>query len=146
MIETLLTVFSGGAAGVVGSVLGKAAGYFEKKQEMEARREEYSHELKLLELQMKDASEQRENEAAFEARKASYSHDASAGETYKWIAAILRLVRPVLTLLLITLTAIVYMNATEEVRADVAAQVIFLTGMTISWWFGDRYKPGTLKR
>lgn len=143
MIETLLTVFSGGAAGVVGSVIGKAAGYFEKKQEMESRREEYAHELKLLELQMKDASEARENEVAMEARKASYQHDASAGETYRWVATVLRLVRPVLTVVLLILTAIIYTKATEAVRADIAAQVIFLTGMTISWWFGDRYKrPG----
>jgi hypothetical protein len=44
--------------------------------------------------------------------------------------------------MLIILTAILFFNLSENGRDEIASQVIFLTGMSISWWFGDRYKGG----
>lgn len=146
-METLMTALFGGATGILGTVVGKVAGYFEKKQELEMARENNKHELALQEMQISARAQELESEAAIAEmanasamRTASYEHDASYGKPYRWVVTLLRLVRPILTIMLIVLTAILFFNLSEEGQDEIASQVIFLTGMAISWWFGDRYK------
>ena len=148
-METIMTALFGGATGIIGTVIGKAAGYFEKKQEMEILKENNKHELSLQEMQISARAQELESEAVIaetkafsEMRSASYDRDASYGKPYRWVITLLRLVRPILTIMLIILTAILFFNLSENGRDEIASQVIFLTGMSISWWFGDRYKGG----
>ena len=148
-METLMTALFGGATGILGTLVGKVAGYFEKKQELELMKESYKHELALQELNMSARAQELESEAAIAEmnnaaamRSASYEHDASYGKPYRWVITLLRLVRPILTIMLIILTCILFFQLSESGQDEIASQVIFLTGMAISWWFGDRYKGG----
>lgn len=148
-METLMTALFGGATGILGTLVGKVAGYFEKKQELEIMKESYKHELALQELNISARAQELESEAAIaemnnaaSMRSASYEHDASYGKPYRWVITLLRLVRPMLTIMLIILTGVLFFQLSEAGQDEIASQVIFLTGMAISWWFGDRYKGG----
>ena len=148
-MDSILTVLFGGATGIIGTLVGKVAGYFEAKQKLELTREEFKQELALQELNMKARAGEMENEqaiaevAAFTStRQASYKHDSDMGKPYRWVVTLLRLIRPLLTLSLIALTGILFFQLGEEGQDSIATQVIFLTGMAVSWWFGDRYKGG----
>ena len=152
VMETILTALLGGGTGILGTVIGKVATYFEKKQDMEMRLAEFAHEARLQEMQMASDQLERESEQAIQematyasTRKASYQHDDSYGKPYRWVITVLRLVRPFLTVLLIALTTLIFFNLAEGDRDEVASQVVFLTGMAISWWFGDRY-TGSAKK
>lgn len=151
-MEAILTALLGGGTGILGTVIGKVSTYFEKKQDMEMRLAEFAHEARLQEMQMASDQLERENEKAIQetatyqaTRQASYKHDDSYGKPYRWVITVLRLVRPFLTVLLIALTAIIFFNLPGDGRDAIANQVVFLTGMAISWWFGDRY-TGSAKK
>lgn len=148
-MDAILTALFGGATGILGTVVGKVAGYFEAKQKLELTREEFKQELALQELNIQARAAEMENEqviaeaATFATtRQASYDHDNQYGTPYRWVITLLRLIRPLLTLSLIVLTGILFFQLSTEGQDDIAAQVIFLTGMAVSWWFGDRYKGG----
>jgi|DEB0MinimDraft_3_1074331.scaffolds.fasta_scaffold256312_1 hypothetical protein len=146
MIETLASALLGGGAGILGTVVGKVFGWLETREKRANMKLEHEHEARLLELQMQGRREESESEARLAEintsaamRTASYAHDSSSGETYRWVAATLRLVRPVLTCALIVTTAcIVFFLEDVAAVVDVANQVVFLTTMAVSWWFGDR--------
>lgn len=148
-MDAIFTALFGGATGILGTVVGKVAGFFEAKQKLELTREEFKHELALQELNIQARSAEMESEqiiaeaATFATtRQASYDHDSAYGKPYRWVVTLLRLIRPLLTLSLIVLTGILFFQLGQEGQADIASQVIFLTGMAVSWWFGDRYKGG----
>lgn len=140
VVETLITAIAGGGTGLIGSVIGRIAGYFEEKQKLKRLEVELSHELKLQEMQQVENREERESEqyiADVEAQTStlvsSYEHDASFGN------AALRWVRPLLTIGLIIGTVWVYHTLPNEVtKSDVALQIVYFTGVAISWWFADR--------
>jgi len=152
MVETIVAGLFGGATGLLGSVISKVASYFELKQKIKLREVEFRHEMALAQLQVEARAAELEAEAEIAeqktwgaARTASYSHDASYGRPSTWVATLLRLVRPTLTIMLIVLTAFVFFNAPNETQYHVAQQIIFLAGMAVSWWFGDRYKSNAKK-
>jgi len=152
VMETILTALLGGSTGILGTVIGKVATYFERKQDMEMRLAEFAHEARLQEMQMASDQLERESEQAIQematyqaTRAQSYKHDDAYGKPYRWVITLLRLVRPLLTVLLIALTAVLFFNLDQGGKNDIAQQVIFLTGMAISWWFGDRY-TGSAKK
>ena len=144
MLDLLLNVLTGGGLGLLGSIVSKVLGLFEAAQKRKDRQLEFQHELKLLELQSKERSVEREfelslaQEATFGAmRTASYQHDESYGANS--FTAWLRWVRPALTLLLIVLTAVVFFSTTDfGVRAEIANAVVVMAMMALTWWFGDR--------
>lgn len=137
VIEALLGVITGGA----GSWISKGLGIWEKKQEHE-------HELRLLDIQRKMRQSETESEmaiaqeAAFaDMRQASYQHDMSAGDTSRWVRNTLRMVRPVLTLLLIVLVCVIWMTIGKEdavVKLQIIDGVLFMASAALAWWFGDR--------
>ncbi len=152
VIDTILAVLTGGATGLVGTIIGKVAGYFEFKQKMEFTRLQYGQEVELQKLQHTARVVELESEraihevsAAAKTRSASYRHDASYGQVTKWMITALRAVRPLLTFALILMTTVVYFEADLGTRILVTDQILFLTGMSVSWWFGDR-SPAYKKR
>ncbi|MCO6440295.1 MAG: hypothetical protein J5I81_04245 [Nitrococcus mobilis] len=144
MLDLLLNVLTGGGLGLLGSIVSKVLGLFEAAQKRKDRAMAFAHELKLLELQSRERSVEREHELAIaqEAtwagiRTASYEHDESYGTN--GFTAWLRWVRPALTLLLIALTAVVFFSTTDfGVRAEIANAVVVMAMMALTWWFGDR--------
>ena len=75
-------------------------------------------------------------------RTAAYQHDASYGETPMWCSALLRLVRPVVTFLLMGMSAYIYYKAYEfgdwTTTKMLAEEVVFMCSLAITFWFGSR--------
>jgi len=145
MFELLGTVLTGGATGIIGSVIGKAFSFLDAWQEEKKADSEHGRTIELLELQNKLGAEESEREMAItqskidaDSRVASYSHDSMAGTGSLWCSNLLRLVRPVLTFSLIILVGILYFKAVPEGRATIEASVIYLCSSSCLWWFGDR--------
>ncbi|MFC3231258.1 hypothetical protein ACFOGJ_28680 [Marinibaculum pumilum] len=146
MIEMLFSALFGGATGLIGTLVGKVFGWLELREKRKTLVLEQAHELALFdrqaELRQTELESERvlaETEAWRSARVASYSHDGAAGESYRWVAAVLRLVRPALTLTLLLLTGWVVMRVTDlGLRAEVSSQIVYLAAMAVAWWFGDR--------
>ncbi len=145
-----LDAAAGGVFGIIGTTLGRLAGYFERKQTFTHEVQRWSHEYKLHELQMAANQQEAELELAIAAQQGSWAGleasikaDAAIGEASKWVMNLLRLVRPVLTLLLWLITGWIF--AVTQEGSIVEAAVFAATAATL-WWFGDRApKPVTVK-
>lgn len=137
VIEAILGVLSGG----LGSWVSKGIGYFEKRQD-------FQHELKLLEMQMATKKAETESELliAEEAsistlRQASYTHDSDSGKVSRWVSNTLRLTRPVLTIFLIVLVGCIWFTVGNEdasVKLQIIEGVLYMASAALAWWFGDR--------
>ena len=144
MLDLLLNVLTGGGLGLLGSIVSKVLGLFEAAQKRKDRVIDHAHELALLRLQGEQRVVEREHELAIAqestfgaVRAASYQHDESYGSN--GASAWLRWVRPVLTLMLIALTAVVYFTTTDlGARGDISSAVTVMAMMALTWWFGDR--------
>ncbi len=137
-----LDAAAGGAFGIIGTALGRIAGYFERKQEFRHEQARWIHEYKLHELQMQARAHETEMELAITAQrgswdglKASIQADRTTGKASLWVINILRLVRPTLTLLLWLITGWIF--AVTQNGSIVEAAVFAATAATL-WWFGDR--------
>jgi hypothetical protein len=137
--EILGLVFGGGATGLLGTLFGRVAGYYEKKQTFE-------HELALLDKQASMRMAEMENEAAIadsnaamQIRTASYAHDTGTGKPSRWVVNTLRLVRPALTAYLIFLVTMIFFATKDgNIVEQVVATALYLATSSITWWFGDR--------
>ena len=142
LINLGLNAAAGGAFGIIGTVLGRVAGFFERGQSFKQEQARWAHELDLHKLQMQMRVQETELELALAAQQgswqglqASIDAEASIGRASLWVVNTLRLVRPILTLLLWVITAWIF-TATQE-SAIVEAAVFAATAATL-WWFGDR--------
>lgn len=137
-----LDAVAGGVFGIIGTTLGRAAGYFERQQSFKQEALRWGHEYKLHELQILAKSQETEMELAiagqqgsWEGLAASINADAALGAASQWVINTLRLVRPTLTLLLWLITGWIF--AVTQNGAIVEAAVFAATAATL-WWFGDR--------
>lgn len=138
MVE-LLVALAGGGTGLLGSLFGRVAGFFERKQKMKEKELDYAHELNVQALNMQEASQERESEERIvqsvqdtKVVTASYKHDASYGES------LLRWVRPALTFILMILAAVVYLTMDDADKTQIGVQILYLTTLSVTWWFADR--------
>ncbi|MEQ9507108.1 MAG: hypothetical protein RLO80_12655 [Hyphomonas sp.] len=135
----------GGVFGLLGTVIGRIAGFFERRQENVQERARWTHEAAVIELQMKvRASELAGQESlaqtsgAWEGLAASMAAEASIGESYRWVNAVRALTRPLLTLLLWLITGLVYLGAAAEAKSGIVETTTFAATAATLWWFGDR--------
>lgn len=155
-----MSLLAGPATGLFGSlvsnIFGGIAGYFKRKQELQAQKLQQDHETNLLQMNISARGQEMENEqmiaqmaAAADMLAASYQHDASYGPVSTKVAAVLRFVRPVLTLLLLILTGTIYFTSldaatitvgeeTMTIKDKVVMSVLFMTEAAVFWWFADR--------
>tara|TARA_Y100001951_G_C11277779_1_gene263129 strand:- start:487 stop:942 length:456 start_codon:yes stop_codon:yes gene_type:complete len=147
MFDIIASVLTGGATGIIGSLIGTVGRFFEKKQQLKEMTLQFDQEYKLQELQISSHREEAESERAIaelqaesEIKTASYAHDASYGITTLTIASILRFVRPVLTFLLLAFTVYIFWEVSENpsIVHELSNQIMFLTTTAVAWWFGDR--------
>lgn len=144
MVEAILAAMAGGGTGLVGSLLGRVAGFFEDRQKIKRLQIELAHELKLQELQNAQRVIEREHELSVVSAQeytaglvASYGHDSSYNDS------LLRWVRPLLTALLILCSFGVYATVKDLATVnDVAKMIIYYTGTAVAWWFADRSGRG----
>ncbi len=151
MFGLITSVLTGGATGLVGSLLSKGIGLFEAAQKRKDRALEFEQELKLLDKQAALRTAETENELAIanaetaaSLREASYRHDSGMGKPHRWVVDVLRMVRPILTLFLLVLVGIIYMTANDlAMKAGIIDSVLFMASSAVTWWFGDRSLKGT---
>lgn len=146
MFDILLSVLTGGATGILGSILGKLFSFAdawiaEKKATADHERTKDMHRLQ-AELRSKELENELtivEAQVSGELRTASYAHDRSIAIGYPWVGAVLRMVRPILTVGLIILVWYIYYTTLDlGLQAEITASSIYMCSTAVLWWFGDR--------
>ena len=135
----------GGIFGLIGTIIGRAAGYFEQRQHQAHERARWAHEGKLLELQMQAHREETEAEerlaetaGSWQGLTASLQAEAAIGASYAWVNAVRALTRPVLTFLLWLITWLVFVGSEAAARGEIVETATFAATAATLWWFGDR--------
>ena len=137
-----LDAAAGGVFGLIGTALGRVAGFFERRDENSQERARWVHEYRLHELNMKARAQESEIEIELAAQagswgglNASINAEAKIGSASKWVIDVLRLVRPSLTFLLWIITAGIFLKTQNQAIAEAA---VFAATAATLWWFGDR--------
>ncbi|MEZ5954257.1 MAG: hypothetical protein R3C13_08145 [Hyphomonas sp.] len=135
----------GGLFGLVGTLIGRAAGVIEARQAQAHERARWAHEGELLRLQMQARTAESESElrlaeasGAWAGLAASLAAEAAIGESYKWVNAVRALTRPALTVLLWAITCAVFAGADAAGREGIVETTTFAATAATLWWFGDR--------
>lgn len=138
---------TGGLFGLLGNLAGKVVGLFESRQSFAQKKDEWTHEERLLELQMKAKAAESEQQLSVTATSGSWSGlaeslkaETALGAGYAWVDAVRALVRPALTLGLggFLCAAFFALPAGDAMRAEMSNSLIFAAVTALSWWFGDR--------
>jgi hypothetical protein len=129
ILELIFNAASGGLVGILGQFL---VGW------MESRRLDADSRRKIAEIQAIAAA--KADEAALQAFTAAQNAAAPAENAPAWCAAVLTLVRPALTLLLLSFAVFVYYTATPAVRADITGETLACAFGAVWFWFGSRYQ------
>ena len=138
MWDVIGTVLTGGATGIIGTVIGKAFSFVDSWQKEKAADKEHTRSIELYKLQSEELEGQMQV-AEISLRAASYAHDQSAGVASPWAVNVLRMVRPVITGGLILLVGIIYFRTDDLLQQNVIIQsVIYMASSATLWWFGDR--------
>jgi len=145
MLDAILSIATGGASGLIGSIISKGFSIFDNIQEEKKSQREHERTIEMHRLDAELRSVEHENEKAIveistaaDMRTAAYTHDSSVGKTSRWCTNALRLVRPVLTFSLIGLTGAIYFSSGDAGRLTIETSVVFMLGASIAFWFGDR--------
>ncbi|MAK62638.1 MAG: hypothetical protein CMK09_16840 [Ponticaulis sp.] len=138
----------GGVFGVVGTVLGRVAGYFEAQQQHVFDKSRWQHETEMvrLNLEVGQAKSEAEQELAslqgsWAGLRSSLEAEVSLTSSYPLVNAIRALTRPALTLLLWVITALVFFNVETDMKARIVETSVFAATAATLWWFGDRTGP-----
>jgi hypothetical protein len=141
------SAFGGGLFGLLGNVASKVIGLYEARQTFAQKKEEWGHEERLLDMQMKAKAAETEQELAVTAASGSWGGlteslkaETAIGSTYAWVNAVRALVRPALTLSLsgFLCAAFFALPEADPGRAAVTDSLVFAAVTAIVWWFGDR--------
>lgn len=145
MIGLAASAAGGGIFGLVGTALGRVAGFFERRQEHAHQRARWVHESELLKLEMTARVKATEGEIAlaesagsWAGLKASMEADAAIGESYGWVSAVRGLTRPMLTFLLWLIAAAIFMASDADGQRQITETATFAATAATLWWFGDR--------
>jgi len=162
---------SGGIFGFLGGIGSTIAKYFQENQRQNWKREEWKYELELLKMQREEAELEREHDLAIVAQEGSFTalntSLASEGRmtASPWANNVRTLFRPFLTLILCSISALVFYEimiaiqegqgmfaslfTNEEMRDLIRYMVytIFFAASTAAlWWFAERsFAPPGLK-
>jgi hypothetical protein len=158
MLDLVMSVLTGGATGLIGTVISGGMKFFENKQK-------HGHELAIMEMEIKQMGveaqiakdvaelemEGKDRTAAWAALEASYKESTSRMSTGDsgWLVAVdvvRGLMRPVITLgLLIMIGAIYFTVAVDLVGPDGTPMRVFIINIVlyvgttaVLWWFGTR--------
>lgn len=139
------SAMGGGIFGLIGTGIGRVAGYFENKQANKHETARWAHDIQLLELQTAAQREQTEADIALSESKGSWAGltasmqaEASIGDSYLWVNAVRGLTRPFLTLLLWIITLMIFLYTAPENRENIINTATFAATAATLWWFGDR--------
>lgn len=135
----------GGVFGLIGTVIGRAAGILERRQDHSQDRARWAQEAAMLDAQMRAGAAATEWQirlsdvaGAWRGLAASMEAEAAIGDSYRWVNAVRGLTRPMLTLLLWLITGLAYLGAGAEARGTIVETATFAAKAATLWWFGDR--------
>lgn len=149
----------GGVTGVVGRVMGIFEAREKRKDrvlEIAHEKDSWAHELVLQAEQARERRAETEDElkiraAALEAadREGSWegltasiaAQAALAGKSYRWVDAVVALMRPSITAgLFVALVAIYFADRLSSVNLNktIVETLAFSAATALAWWFGDR--------
>ena len=135
----------GGVFGLIGTVIGRAAGLIERRQDNAQERARWAHDAAMQQARMREMVAATEAQikladaaGAWRGLAASMEAEAAIADSYRWVNAVRALTRPLLTLLLWIITGLVYLGATTEARAGIVETATFAATAATLWWFGDR--------
>lgn len=155
VIGGLTSVAGGGLLGLAGTLFKGVIGIFAEAEKRRQRKQEMDHEIAVMTLQGSLAKDQAEadwrrevSKQEGEARTASYSYAQISGPVWVWVASVVTLMRPVLTLYLVALVSVIgyklffgtplpYVNV-SVMTVEILDTIIFLSTTALTWWFGDR--------
>lgn len=150
MLDLLMTALTGGATGILGTILGKVFSIGESFVKEREKDKEHQRTMELTRLQYELRSQEKELEheiamdgAAVNLRVASYEHDSKTGRASQWVVDLLRLVRPALTAVLVVLTGVIFFwtdNAGQQ--ESIIQSILYMTSSAVLWWWGDRMTQG----
>ncbi len=141
------SAFGGGLFGLLGNIAGKVVGIFESRQAFAQKKEEWTHEERLLDLQMKAKAAENEQALSLAAASGSWSglveslkSEAGIGASFTWVNAVRALVRPALTLGLGAFLCAAFFASPpgDAARNEMSNSLIFAAVTALTWWFGDR--------
>lgn len=138
----------GGLFGLIGTTLGRVAGYFEKRQSIAHEERRWRYEAERIQLQHGAAAQQADThlaqthaEGRWSGLSASLDAEAAIAESYAWVSAIRALTRPSLTLLLWGIATVIWFSADSAERVNIVETATFAATAATLWWFGDRAVP-----
>jgi hypothetical protein len=158
MLDLLMGVLSGGVTGLIGTVISGGMKFFENKQK-------HGHELAIMDMEIKQMHveaeiakdiaelemEGKDRTAAWAALGASYKESTSRMSTGDsgWLIAVdvvRGLMRPVITLGLLILMAVIYFTVAQDmagpegipVQVTIIQTVLYVGTTAVLWWFGTR--------
>lgn len=142
LVSVGLDAVAGGIFGLIGTGLGRVAGFFERRDENVQEQARWTHEYRLHELNMQARAQESEIEIELAAQagswaglSASIAAEAGSGKASLWVINLLRLVRPSLTFMLWIITAGIFLQTQDQAIAESA---VFAATAATLWWFGDR--------
>lgn len=145
MEELIGAAAGGGIFGLIGTFAGRALNIWERREDRADRRIQNAHELVLIDAQSRLRAQETEGEIVRLQTQGSYTglaeslrHDASIGETSKWVNNIRSLVRPTMTLALGSLLGALAFVGVGEMQMTAVEAVVFSSVTAVTWWFGDR--------
>ena len=173
--EIIGAIFGGGATGLLGSLVNSVGDYFKI-------REKHRHDEKMAEVETEHLKMEIERDVVIAKQEAAAEMETAAAETqaesYKsdaraylpagsvkdsagiaWLMAVVDfmrgLVRPVLTLFLVVISWLIYLQTSQILAATGPAMdpeqaynliriiiigLLYLTFTAVGWWFGSRSK------
>ena len=146
MMDMIFSVLTGGATGILGSVLGKVFNFADVFIEERRAKGEHERTIEMHRVQSELRADELESELAIvqeqsagAAQVASYAMMTGVEVPYPWVAAILRLMRPLLTVMLVGIVWYIYASSDDLAQQETIIQsVIYMSSTAVLWWFGDR--------
>ena len=151
MLDSVLAILTGGATGVLGTVLNFGTKWLEDrarhKRELDLRRldvelaaTEAASAERIVAVEAESERDQAEWAAMQESiRDAGREWSTDGHWLLVWTEAVRRLTRPGLTLLFVTLTGAIYFTIADgAIEARVVDTVLYLATASTLWWFGAR--------
>lgn len=152
-LTSMLNGATGGLLGLGGSLAAQVVQYFKDKQAAkdarEAKQLDYAHEVQMAGLTRSaaadaaaEALEQTRVQGDIEGLKAAIADQTGiAGRVDPWVANILALVRPGLTVLLVLgllALAVAMVDGAHPELKSAFETIAWMASVAITWWFGSR--------
>ena len=138
---------TGGLFGLLGFGFKALFGWLADREKAKLVAQQNAHEIALIREQRESRKVETENEreiAAEETRRESYNFANVTGQpVWKWVASVVSLMRPVLTIYLMTVASIIVFQqifgvSDTATKKEAVGLVLMLTATAVTWWFGDR--------